>query len=483
MLLLASCDLGPDYKKPAPEIPDAYRDTPQTAALSWPATEWWRGFHSAELNDLIAQAQEKNFDIQAAIARVVQADAQVRISGAALLPTISASGQYQYTRSGSGAAGASSGFTSSARGISGAGGTSYYDSRVSTASLGISNYELDFWGRVRAQQQSAEASAMYSRFDQQTVALTAITSVADTWFQALAYRDRVDVAERNLKDATDILRAIEGRLSVGTASELDVSQQAALVAGIRASIPGLRSSLVQELNGLGILVGRPPQAITVRPGTLTTLDLPEIAPGLPAELLARRPDVASAEAQLIAANANIREARAAFFPQITLNGSAAFESSALSSLFNPASMLLTATGAVAQTIFDNGAKGGQYEQYKGRYDELLADYRKAVVQAFTDVQNGLDSYRLATEQEALERAAVATAQRAADIARAQVAAGTSDIVTALQAESTLFTDLDTLAQVRLSRFEALLNLYKALGGGFSQSDVKAPPSTIYHGIL
>jgi NodT family efflux transporter outer membrane factor (OMF) lipoprotein len=237
------------------------------------------------------------------------------------------------------------------------------------------------------------------------------------------------------------------------------------------------------VNGLGILVGRPPQSITVTPGTLSTLSLPEVAPGLPSELLERRPDVASAEAQLIAANANIRSARANFFPQVTLTGQAGLQSTALTSLFNPGSELFSLAGSVTQTIFDNGLKRGQYEQYKGKYDELVADYRKAVVQAFTDVQNGLDSYRLATEQEDLERQAVAVAQRAADIAKAQVAAGTSDIVTALQAENTLFTDLDTLAQVRLTRFQALLNLYKALGGGWSKSDVKAPPSTIYHGIL
>ncbi len=485
-LPLAACDLGPDYHRPALEVPEAYRATPATAARAWPGPEWWRGFHSTELDELIAQARENNFDIQAAIARVEQADAQVRISGAPLLPSVTGTGSYTWNRTGTATGRTVStsdlATTSLASLTSTPGGSHYIESRTPSLSLGVS-YELDFWGRLRAQQDSAEASALYSRFDQQTVALTTVTSVANTWFQALAAQDRVDVAERNLKDSTEILDAIRGRLSVGTASQLDVSQQEALVAGIRASIPGLRSQLVQQVNGLGILVGKPPQAIAVEPGTLTTLDLPEVAPGLPSELLARRPDIASAEAQLIAATADLRSARANFFPQITLTGSGGVESTALSSLFSPGSMLLSLAGQASQTIFDNGLKGGQYDQYKGKRNELVADYRKAVIQAFTDVQNGLDTYRLATEQEALEREAVRTAQRAADIAKAQVAAGTSDIVTALQAQTTLFTDLDTLAQVRLARFQALLTLYKALGGGWSQSDVAVPPSTIYHGVL
>jgi multidrug efflux system outer membrane protein len=156
---------------------------------------------------------------------------------------------------------------------------------------------------------------------------------------------------------------------------------------------------------------------------------------------------------------------------------------ALATLFGPTSLFASASATATQTIFDNGLKHGQYEQAVGRYRELLADYRKAVVQAFTDVDNAVSEYRLATEQERLEREAVATAQRAADIARAQVLAGTSDIVTALQAQTTLFSDLDQLAQVRLSRFQALVNLYKALGGGWTDNDVKTPPSTIFHGVL
>jgi NodT family efflux transporter outer membrane factor (OMF) lipoprotein len=484
VLAVTACSLGPAYHAPVSELPAAYRATAASAATAWPSPDWWRGFGSAELDGLIDDARAHNFDLVAAIARVREADAQVRISGAPLLPSLSGNGTATWTRSGNNSVGRVSTFTN-AQGNTGIGvsnGKQYSDSRSYAANLSAS-WEVDLWGKIRAQQESAEASALYSRFDQQAVALTAVTDVATTWVTALAYQDRLAVAQRNLKDADDILNAIKGRQDAGIASLLDVSQQEALAAGIRAQIPALQSSFEQEVNGLAILVGRPPERITVAAGTLNTLPLPEVASGLPSELLARRPDVAAAEAQLRAANADIRAARAAFFPQINLTGQGGWESAALNTLVSPSAVLMQATGSVAQTIFDNGALRGQYEYDKARFDELLADYQKTVVQALTDVEDGLVAYRYATEQEVLQRRAVETAQLAADIARAQVLAGTSDLVTALQAQSTLFSDLDTLAQVRLSRFTALIALYKALGGGWTTTDVVVPPSTIFHGVL
>jgi NodT family efflux transporter outer membrane factor (OMF) lipoprotein len=307
---------------------------------------------------------------------------------------------------------------------------------------------------------------MFSRFDQQVVALTVVTNVANTWFTALALADRLVVAQRNLADAQQTLAVIRGRLDAGTASALDLAQQESLVAGERAVIPNFRNQLEQELIGLGILIGRPPEAITVRPGSLDTLSLPPVSPGLPSALLQRRPDVAEAEAQLVAANFDIKVARAAFFPSIQLTGSYGFANAALNTLFTPGGTLVSLAAGLTQPLFDGGLLRGQLEQAKGRYDELLADYRKSVVQAFTDVEDALTAWRFTTEQEALQRQAVATAQRAANIARAQMQAGTADVTTVLQAETTLFNAADTLAQVRLARFQALLNLYKALGGGW-----------------
>ncbi len=457
--LLSACDLGPDYVRPQLEMPVQFRATETTATEAWPSEDWWRGFKSAELDSLIEQARAQNFDIEAAIARIRQADAQVRIAGASMLPTVDATANASWRQTGITRAGFTGG-TRSGNTTSTIDIHSYSLTPVNIA------YEADFWGKNRAGVEAAKASAVFSRFDQQVVALTVVTNVANAWFTALALADRIVVAQRNLADAEQTLAVIRGRLDAGTASALDVAQQESLVAQERAVVPGLRSQMEQELIGLGILIGRPPEAVTVRPGSLDALALPPVAPGLPSALLQRRPDVAAAEAQLVAANFDIKLARAAFFPAVQLTGSYGFANAALSTLFTPGGTAIALAAGLTQPLFDAGVLRGQLEQSKGRYDELLADYRKAVVQALTDVENGLTAWRLATEQEALQRRAVETAQRAADIARAQMQAGTVDVTTVLQAETTLFTAQDTLYQVRLARFQALLSVYKALGGGW-----------------
>jgi multidrug efflux system outer membrane protein len=463
VLLLTGCDVGQTYKRPPLDVPAAYRATPQTAATAWPSAAWWQGFHSPELNTLVKEAQAQNFDIAAAIARVRQADAQVRIAGAPLLPNISGSANASWQHEGINTG------TTLVTNNGGIGSNSSFDFHSYSAGLSAS-YELDFWGRNRAARQSAVASSMFSRFDQQTVALTVVTDVANTWFTALSLADRLAVARGNLAAAEHTLAVIQGRFDAGTANQLDIAQQASLVAGVRATIPNFISLLEQEIIALGILTGQPPERIHVQPGTLTALELPLVASGLPSELLARRPDVASAEAQLVAQNFSITVARAAFFPSIQLTASAGYQAPALNRLITPGGALASLAEGLTLPIFDGGTLRGQLDLAKGRYDELLADYRKAVVQAFTDVDTALTAWRYATEQEALQGIAVETARRAATIAQAQMEAGTVDITTVLTAETTLFSAEDILVQVRLARAQALLNLYKALGGGWVEPD-------------
>ncbi len=482
-VLLAGCSLGPDYERPRLDVPAAFRATADTAEAAWPAPEWWRNFKSPELDALIATARAYNTDLAAAAARVVQADAQVRISGAPLLPLVQGTGGYQYQRSGTGTSRSRGGSSlSSLAGVvdpttglpvatgsglsAGSGNTPrYFDFRTYSTGLQVS-YDLDFWGRNRALAEAAQASAVATRFDQETVAINVVTSVANTYFQVLAAQDRLRVAERNLRDAERVLAAFRARLSVGTANALDVSQQEALVSQQRANIPNFRNTVEQQRIGLGILTGQPPERLDVKGGSLDKLPLPLVAPGLPSELLARRPDVANAEAQLVSENANIRAARAAFFPSVQLTASSGLTSAALSTITGPGTLVAQLAANLTQTIFDNGQRRGQLDQNKGRYDELLATYRRAVIQSFTDTEQALTALRFTTEQEALERQAVAVAQRSADIARAQLDAGTIDIITSLNTQNTLYNNLDLLTQIRLARFQALVNLYKALGGGW-----------------
>jgi len=454
--LLTGCDLGPADRPDSGAVPEAFRVSAASPTV-WPDETWWRGFGNATLNDLIEAARIHNPDIAAAIARVREADAQLRIAGAPLLPSLGGTGGANWQQIGPNT---SSGST---RLRSGAADVHSYNAGLSAS------YELDFWGKNAASRQSALASAMFSRFDRQTTALTVVTNVANTWFMALNLADRLSIAEHNLAASEETLAVIKGRREAGTASDLDVAQQETFVATSRAVIPNLRNQMEQAVIGLGILTGRPPEAIAVKPDTLTTLTSPLVAPGLPSELLLRRPDVAAAEATLQAKNFNIAVARAAFFPSVTLTGSAGFQAAALSQLVGPGGLLLSLAAGLTAPIFDGGTLRGQLELAKGQYAEQLANYRKAVLQAFTDVDNAVTAWRFTTEQEALQQIAVDQARRAAAIARAQMAAGTTDITTVLTTETTLLNNEDTLAQVRLARTEALLNLYKALGGGWQRA--------------
>ncbi len=320
-----------------------------------------------------------------------QADAQVRIAGAPLLPSISGSGSAAWQHEGTGAGSAAYGV-----GLFRGGSNSSIDFHSYSAGLSAA-YELDFWGRNRATRQSAVASAMFSRFDQQTVALTIVTDVANTWFTALSLADRLAVARSNLKDAEQTLAVIRGRFDCRHRQR--VGHRPAGVAGRRRachSSPASSARWSSKSSASASWSAQPPERISVRPGTLTALGLPPVASGLPSELLARRPDVASAEAQLVAQNFSITVARAAFFPSIQLTASAGYEAPALNRLITPGGALASLAAGLTQPIFDGGTLRGQLDLAKGRHDELLADYRKAVVQAFTDVDTALTAWRYAT---------------------------------------------------------------------------------------
>ena len=467
LAVLAGCAHPPDNADPALDIPPAFRASLDGAAAAWIAEDWWKGFGSPALDGLIDTARKQNFDIAAAIARVRQADALVRISGAALLPVLNgtASADWQHIGFGTG--------SSLARGLKRNGG---FDTR--TYGVGLSaSYQIDFWGRNAARRDSAIQSAIFSRFDQRTVALTVVTNVANTWFTALALADRLAVARRNVADGEQTLAVIRGRLQAGTASALDVSNQETLVATERATLPSFQNQLEQAVIGLGILTGQPPERIAVRPGTLTALSLPAVAPGLPSDLLTRRPDVAAAEAALAASGFDIKVARTAFYPAVNLTGSAGYQAAALNALISPAGFIASLAAGLTAPIFDGGTLRGTLEQARGRQAELLANYRKTVVQAFTDVDDALTAWRFTTEQEKLQRLAVESARRSASIARQQMIAGTADITAVLTAENALFNAEDTLVQVRLARAQALLNTYKALGGGWLK-----PPAGAFPGL-
>jgi outer membrane protein, multidrug efflux system len=446
--MLTGCLLTADPIDLALDVPTGYRTPHSTAKAELPSAEWWRGFRSRELTELIDQALAANYDIAAAVGRIMQADAQARVTGAALLPILDASGNT--TRSGTSG-----------------GGPASTPSSVHSVALNAS-YVVDFWGRNRDLLRSAEFAASASRFDRDLIALTTMASVADAYFLVLEAQDRIRVNTQNVASSERILKLIQDRFNNGTAAALDVAQQASVVAIQRAALPPLIQQRDQNRAALALLVRRAPEQVVVRGGGMYRLGIPRVNPGLPSDLLARRPDVREAEAKLAAANANVGAARAAFFPTIQLTGQGGFSSAALRTLFGPGASFFSVAASVTQPIFDGGTLLGQLDLQKGSREELMQDYRKAVVSAFTDVEKALVAVEQLTRQEQLQRDAVAQSQKAFDLSEERLQGGTIDLTTLLTTEQTLFAQQDTLAQVRLTRLEAVVSLFQALGGGWSE---------------
>jgi NodT family efflux transporter outer membrane factor (OMF) lipoprotein len=467
---LSACSMGPRYHRPDVPPPAAWRQPegpPQGVAsagvaAAWPSEEWWQGFHSAQLDLLMAEARRANDDIAAAIARVTQADERARIAGAALLPSLDADAVATRQRQKVSSLSmnlATGQVATTARPVTG-----------NAFSLGLgASYQLDFWGRYRALHDAARMAALASRYDRATVELAVETSVAVTYFEVLELAERLQVARDNLQHAQEVLDGLSLQLQVGIITSLDVAQQETTVATLQAALPPLQQQYLQTVDALAILVGRTPEALALDAGRLQDLTEPAVSAGLPAELLARRPDVAEAEAQLMAANADIRAARAAFFPSISLTADGGFASAALSGLVSPANKVFDISAGLTQPIFQGGALLGQYRLSKARYQELIADYHKTVISAFANVEDALVAFRQSALEVQRQQTATDKARRAYELSQAQLHAGTVNILTVLNTENALFTAQDALVQVRRAHLQALVSLFGALGGGWQRS--------------
>ncbi|WP_149535513.1 efflux transporter outer membrane subunit [Siccirubricoccus phaeus] len=452
--LLGGCDwLTPGPTTSGLDLPARLSDAAGDAA--WPDPAWWRGFGATELDGLMAEAMQANNDMAAAAARIRQADAQLRIAGAALLPTVDFAGQASRSQSGS---------------VNTASVTGARTARVRVTSsdrIALSaSYEVDFWGKNRAATEAAEQAAQSARFAWATVMLTTQASVANTYFALLAYTEQLKLQQQNLEIAERVRQVIADRLSVGTAGGLDLAQQETVVAQQKAAIPPLAQQVAQNRNALATLIGRAPEGITLAADVFTRIAVPRVQPGLPTEVLARRPDVLSAESDLAAAQANVVAARAALLPSVTLTGSGGYTSLALETLLRPTSIIFTLTAGIAQPIFEGGRLRGQVQYNEARAAELLATYRGAILAALVDTENALVGLRQSTEQETLQAEAVRMAERAYAISEAQLRAGTIDLVTLLNTQQTLFSARNTLTAARLARLQAAVGLFRALGGGW-----------------
>ena len=443
-LLIAACQIQP-VNDPVPLDVPAGWDQATGDTSAWPAPDWWQNFGSTELNQLVLQAQDNNPDLAAAAARVVAAEAQAKLAGVALLPTLDL--------------GAGAG----RKGVFG-GNSNVNTSNNFDINLGAS-YEIDFWGKNRAILSSAQESLQASRFDQETIALTITSSVAITYLQVLSLRERIAIARLNLDNAERVLKTVEARVKYGAVSALDLAQQRAVVARQQSAIPPLEQQERDARSALAILLGKPPQGFDVTGTSLDEIALPRIAAGLPSELLTRRPDIQTAEAQLRAANADIAAARAAFFPSIGLTGSTGFASTLLSGLFD-GGLIYNLAVSVTQPIFDAGQREAQEELAVARRDELVQSYRSTIINAFADVDTALGTIQSTTELQNYQVEQIKQSEIALRLAERRYKEGAENLLTVLAAQRSLYDTQDELQQIRFSHLQAMVSLYRSLGGGW-----------------
>ena len=444
---LAGCALKAP-NRPSLSMPETFMGQAADARGAWPSKDWYRAFGSSELDALVAQAAGGNLDLSAARARVAQADARARQAGAAILPHVDAGAD-----------------TSFFAGHSHAGSARETD----WAALFSASYEVDFWGKNRAAVSAAKLLDAAARADRDTLALTTLAGVANGYFEVLALRERLKNALANRDAARGLLEVVEARYKVGRADPVDLAAQRALLAAAELNIPDLRQREQEALAALAVLVGRPPEGFKIDGVPLDSLAAPGVAPGLPSELLLRRPDLYMAEANLGAAEADLVVARAALFPDLSLTAAAGIQNPAVQA----AVVTLSGTGptvnlgaGLMQSIFDRGRLRAVRAEVQARDEELLATYRSAILAALVDVETTLAAIRHLDEMRDFEAENLTQSERALAGAEARYERGAADYLTVLEAQRVLYAARDQYSQFRLARLQSLVGLCKALGGGW-----------------
>ncbi|WP_435035877.1 efflux transporter outer membrane subunit [Pseudomonas neuropathica] len=451
-LILSACGSPVQRPDSGVQAPATWQ-SPHSASSARNNLQWWTQFGSPELDRLIEQARAGSFDLAAAVARVRQAQAGTVIAGGSLLPEIKAglNANRQKLLRGNGYSQLDANSSNKA--------VDYFDTNLSAT------YEIDFWGGKRASRDSAQFTLQASEFDRATVELTLLSGVASTYAQTLSLREQSRIAELNLANAQSVLKLVQTRFDSGSATALELAQQKSLVAAQQWQLPRVQQEAQAALISLAALLGRPVQQLSPTE-SFDHLQWPDIAAGVPSELLTHRPDIARAEAQLAAAEADVKVARAAMLPALTLTAQLGSGANQFDDLIRSPFYNLTA-GLVAP-IFNNGRLGAERDKATARQQELLETYRGAIINGFADVEKALNSIRRLDEQRLWQNEELNQAQSAFNIAQSRYEAGAEDLLTVLETQRTLYAAQDQNAQLRLSRVQASIALYKALGGGWTQ---------------
>lgn len=454
MMALSACAIGPDYQRPVLDLPAA--TTAPTATLT---QDWWLQFQDPVLNDLIQRAQQHNQDIARALARLDEASAGLTSARADQLPQLGVNGQYQRAR------------------LSSVGSNTSLDrgekviGSMQTGQATLS-YQLDLWGRYRRASEAARAELLASQFAKDTVNLSVAAQVAQGYFTLRALDQQLQIAEQTLQSRQASLALREKRYRGGVSSELEYRQAQAETAATQAAVPRLQQAQTAAEKALQVLIGASPRELMTsqvpRGKTVTELTTPPLIPAeLPSQLLEQRPDLRAAEARLIAANARIGVAKAAYFPNISLTGNLGSESLRLADLFSAPAQIWSFVGQLAMPIFDFGKTGAAVDAASARQRQALADYTQAVQNAFRETYVALQAHRTSREQFAAQTAQVDALRRALRLAQLRYDNGYSSYLEVLDAQRNLFSAEIDWVQTRQAQLDAVVSVYLALGGGWS----------------
>jgi multidrug efflux system outer membrane protein len=449
----SGCTVGPNYKKPPVAVPPEYRGAAEQAGKSGVASfgdeKWWDAFQDQTLRDLIQTALKQNYDVKIAAARILEARAQLGITRADQLPTVAASASSVNER-----------IPPSAR-------IPAIETTANQVSVALA-WELDFWGKFRRATESARASLLAQEWAQRQVISSLVSDVASAYFQLRELDLELEISRQTLASRKDSLRLTQILADHGATSMLDVRQAEQLVYGAAAAIPDVEQRIEQQENFISTLLGNNPQAIARGRKLVDQPHALEVPAGLPSSLLERRPDIRQAEQQLIAANAQIGVAKAQYFPQIALTATGGYQSSALSSLFVGPAGLWTFGGHAVQPVFEGGKIRNQVRLAQAQTEEATAFYQRIVQQAFRDVSDALVAYRKSQEVRAQQQQLTYSAEEATKLSNMRYKGGATSYLEVLDSDTRYFVAQLSLSQAQLRELQALVQIYRSLGGGWQQ---------------
>jgi multidrug efflux system outer membrane protein len=452
-LLISGCMVGPDYKRPAATVPTEFRGVSRDASIAEAASlgdqKWWDVFRDEQLQSLIRTAIQQNYDVRIAATRVLQAQAQLGITRSNQYPSVSGGANISAVRTPETIA--------------------FPAGEQSTGQLFLSAaWQLDFWGQYRRATEAARASLLATEWGRRAVISSLIASVASAYFQLRGLDLQMDLSLDALTARRESLRLTTVLANHGNTSELDVRQAEQLVYTASEEIPDLERRIQQQENLLSTLLGNNPGPITRGLALTEQPHPPEVPAGIPSELLERRPDIRQSEQFLVAANAQIGVARAAYYPQISLTGSGGFQSDALARLFAGTAGLWSVAGSLAQPIFTAGKIRSGVRLAEAQQQEAVLSYQQTIQQSFRDVSDSLVGYRKLREFREQQELLTASAQGAAHLSNIRYRGGVASYLEVLTNETNYFSAELNLAQAQANELLALVQLYQALGGGWQQ---------------